>query len=260
MPHLLRSTSQGREPLQLDTKEPNAQPDAALYSAATPGGSRSMARRLAMPVLLVLVAGIIWWRGWLDEFDVEHVSSLVRQAGPWGPALFVLLSAFGNGLGAPGFLFVLPAAVLWPAWEAFLLVWLGSIGAGVVGYAFARGVGRRFVEAHLPRRLLALDRHLGRRAIRSVAALRLTLFLATPVHWALGLTSVSPRDLLIGSAIGFAAPSAFWTLAGGEFVDAMLEGRPVVWFALAALMLAAVALPVWLNRRAARQAADSASS
>ena len=212
-----------------------------------------MARRLLMPVLFVLVAGFAWWRGWFDEFDVEHVSGLVRQAGAWGPVLFVLLCGFGNGLGAPGFLFVAPAAVLWPAWEAILLVWVGSIGAGLVGYAFARGLGRRFVEAHLPRRLLALDKHLGRRAVHSVAALRLTLFQATPVHWALGLTSVSPRDLLIGSAIGFLPPAAFWTLAAGEFVDAMLERRPVVWFTLAALMLAAVALPVWLSRRAARQ-------
>ena len=212
-----------------------------------------MARRLLMPVLLVLVAGFAWWRGWFDEFDVEHVSGLVRQAGAWGPVLFVLLCGFGNGLGAPGFLFVLPAAVLWPAWEAFLLVWIGSIGAGLVGYAFARGVGRRFVEAHLPRRLLALDQHLGHRAVRSVAALRLTLFQATPVHWALGLTSVSPRDLLIGSAIGFAPPAAFWTLTGREFFDALVEGRAGVWFALAALMVGAVALTAWLSRRAARR-------
>ena len=146
--------------------------------------------------------------------------------------------------------------MVWPAWEAFLLLWAGSIGAGLVGYGFARSVGRRFVEAHLPRRLLALERHLGTHAVRSVAALRATLFLATPVHWALGLTSVTPRQLLlIGSALGFAPPAAFWAFAGGEFVDAMLEGRPVVWFALAALMIATIALTAWLSRRAAR--ADS---
>jgi uncharacterized membrane protein YdjX (TVP38/TMEM64 family) len=206
-----------------------------------------------MPVLLLLATGIAWWRGWFDGFDVEHVSALVREAGAWGPVLFVLLCAIGNGLGAPGFLFVLPAAVLWPTWEAFLLLWLGSIGAGMVGYGFARSVGRRFVETHLPRRLRALDQHIGTRAVRSVAALRATLFLATPVHWALGLTSVSPRALLLGSALGFAPPSLFWTLTGGEFVDALLEGRAGVWFGLAALMLAGIALTAWLSRRAARR-------
>jgi len=212
-----------------------------------------MARQLAAPVLLVLLTGVAWWLGAFSEFDAEHVGALVRQAGVWGPALFVLLCSVGNGLGAPGFLFVLPAAVLWPAWEAFLLVWVGSIGAGWVGYVFARGIGRRFVEAHLPRRLRSLDQHLGARATRSVAALRATLFLATPVHWALGLTSVSPRALLLGSALGFAPPAAFWTLTGGEFFDALVEGRAGVWFALAALMVGAVALTAWLSRRAARR-------
>ncbi|HEX5068132.1 MAG TPA: VTT domain-containing protein [Myxococcota bacterium] len=214
-----------------------------------------MVRRLAVLLAILLLSGFVWWRGWLDEFDVEHVNTLVRSAGAWGPALFVLLCAIGNGLGAPGFLFVLPAPVLWPPWEASLLIWLGAIGAGGVGYAFARGIGRRFVEAHLPRSLRKLDRHLG---LRSVVALRAAFFLATPVHWALGLTSISPRALLIGSVIGFAPPAAFWGFAGGEFVDAMVEGRPGIWVALAALMLGFIALTAWLGRRAERGEAESA--
>lgn len=213
-----------------------------------------MARRFAVPVLLLLLCGLLWWSGWLAEFDTDHVGRVVRSAGAWGPALFVLLCAIGNGLGAPGFLFVLPAAVLWPPWEASLLIWLGAIGAGVVGYLFARGIGRRFVEAHLPRRLLAVDQHLGSRAVRSVVALRAAFFLATPVHWALGLSSISPRALMVGSVIGFAPPAAFWGFAGGEFVDAMVEGRPGIWLALAALMLGAFGLTAWLSRRAVRRA------
>jgi uncharacterized membrane protein YdjX (TVP38/TMEM64 family) len=89
--------------------------------------------------------------------------------------------------------------------------------------------------------------------VRSVAALRAAFFLATPVHWALGLTSISPRDLMIGSVIGFAPPAAFWGFAGGEFVDAMVEGRPGIWLALAALMLGFIALTAWLGRRAERR-------
>lgn len=213
-----------------------------------------MARRLAVPVLLLLLAGFVWWSGWLEELDVEHMSALVRSAGAWGPLLFVLLCALGNGLGAPGFLFVLPAAVLWTPWQASLLLWFGAIGAGVVGYVFARGIGRRIVEAHLPKRLRAVDRRLG---TRSVAVLRAAFFLATPVHWALGISNVSPRALLLGSAIGFAPPAAFWGFAGGEFVDAMLEGRPGIWLALAALMLGMIALTAWLSRRAVRRQAES---
>jgi uncharacterized membrane protein YdjX (TVP38/TMEM64 family) len=213
-----------------------------------------MARRLAVPVLLILLAGFVWWSGWLEEIDVEHLSAVVRSAGAWGPALFVLLCALGNGIGAPGFLFVFVAAVLWTPWQASLLLWLGAISAGFVGYAFARGIGRRFVETHLPKRLRALDRRLG---TRHVAVLRAAFFLATPVHWTLGLSNVSPRVLLLGSALGFAPPAAFWGFAGGEFVDAMLEGRPGIWLALAALMLGMIALTAWLSRRAVRRQVES---
>lgn len=219
-----------------------------------------MSRQIAVPVLLLLLAGLVWWSGWLDEVDVEHVGAVVRSAGAWGPALFVVLCAFGNGLGAPGFLFVLPAAVLWPAWEASLLIWIGAIGAGAVGYVFARGIGRRFVEKHLPRRLLAVDQHLGSRAVRSVVILRAAFFLATPVHWALGLSSVTPRALMLGSVIGFAPPAAFWGFAGGEFVDALVEGRPGIWLALAALMFGVIGLTAWLSRRAVRRAEAEARS
>lgn len=206
-------------------------------------------RRIALLCLLVLLAGVAWWRGWHLGVDEQQVGNWVRAAGAWGPILFVLLFAVGNGLGAPGFLFLLPAAALWPAWEAFALNWVGSIGAGLVGYFFARGIGRNFVERHLPRRLQGLDRHLASRAIRGVAALRITLFLAAPVHWALGLTSIAPRDLLIGSVIGFAPPVFFWTFASDQFFAAMLEGRANAWLAVGGFVLAALVLTVWLARR-----------
>ncbi len=208
-----------------------------------------MARRLAVLCLIALLACVAWWRGWLDGLDAQVVGSLVRDAGAWGPALFLLLFSLGNGLGAPGFLFVLSAAALWPPWEAFLLTWAGAIGAGLVGYAFARSVGRSFVEAHLTQRMRALDRRIEHHALRSVAALRLTLFLSTPAHWALGLTSVPLRPLLLGSAIGFALPSALWTFAGRELLRAVQQGTSLAWLGLLLLIVVSLAVPLWLSRR-----------
>ena len=131
--------------------------------------------------------------------------------------------AVGNGLGAPGFLFLLPAVALWHPWESFLLLWLGAIGAGLVGYLFARGVGRRIVERHLPQRLRSFDGYLGAHALRSVIMLRVMLYLATPAHWGLGLSSVSLRPLLLGSALCAAAPegamaSDLFGIGAGGFV------------------------------------------
>jgi uncharacterized membrane protein YdjX (TVP38/TMEM64 family) len=209
-----------------------------------------VARRLAVLCLIALLA-VAWWRGWLEGFDAQVVGSLVRDAGAWGPALFVLLFSLGNGLGAPGFLFVFPAAAVWPPWEAFLLSWLGAIGAGLVGYAFARSIGRSFVEAHLSQRMRSLDRRIEQHALRSVAAVRFTFFLSTPVHWALGLTSVSLRPLLLGSALGFAPPTALWVFAGREILEAIQQGSSLGWLGLLLLIAVSLAVPYWLSRRRA---------
>jgi uncharacterized membrane protein YdjX (TVP38/TMEM64 family) len=210
-----------------------------------------LARHIALLILLVLLAAGAWRAFGPTSVHVDSVDQMVRQAGAWGPALFVVLLSLGNGLGAPGFLFLLPAVALWPPWETFVLMWLGSVGAGLVGYAFARGFGRRFVESKLPRPLRSFDGYLGTRAVRNVAFLRATLYLATPVHWGLGLSSVPLRPLLIGSILGFAVPSALWAFAGNGVFDGIRRGERGAWLALVVLVGGAIALPAWLARRRA---------
>jgi len=217
-----------------------------------------VARRLVVLCLIALLA-TGWWRGWFEGFDAQAVGTLVGHAGVWGPALFVLLFAFGNGLGAPGFLFVLPAAAAWPPWQAFLLTWIGAIGAGLVGYGFARSIGRSFVERHLSQRMRTLDQRIAQHALRSVAAVRLTLFLSTPAHWALGLTQVSLRPLLLGSAIGFVPPTALWVFGGRELLEAIQRGSSLAWLGLLAFIAFSLGVPFWLSRREqARRARDEA--
>jgi uncharacterized membrane protein YdjX (TVP38/TMEM64 family) len=210
-----------------------------------------LARRIALLLLICLLAVGAWRTFGPTSVHADAVGDAVREAGVWGPALFVLLLAVGNGLGAPGFLFLLPAVALWPPWFSFLLMWIGSIGAGLVGYGFARGIGRHFVEHHLPKRLRSFDGYLGQRAVRNVALLRATLYLATPVHWGLGLSSVPLRPLLVGSTLGFAPPSAFWAFAGAGVFQGIRQGQRGAWLALAGMIGAALALPAWLARRRA---------
>jgi uncharacterized membrane protein YdjX (TVP38/TMEM64 family) len=61
---------------------------------------------------------------------------------------------------------------------------------------FQRVVDRRFT------RLRALDQRLERNGFWTVFALRLVLFLAPPLNWALGATRVSLPHYVAGTALG----------------------------------------------------------
>jgi uncharacterized membrane protein YdjX (TVP38/TMEM64 family) len=135
----------------------------------------------------------------------------------------------------------------------FTLSWLGSIGAGITGFSFARYLGRGYVERHVPDRLRVYDQRLAERGLRTVIVVRLTLFLMPPAHWLLGLSQVRFRSFVLGTAIGFLPGIALTTyivvFVGGTLGD-WLTSRPTgFWIAAAAGLGAVIALRRWLAIR-----------
>lgn len=210
--------------------------------------------RIALLVALPLAALTAWLAGAFDRADPATLAALLRESGPWGPMLFVVSLALANGLGLPAVLFVLTAVAVWPPIQAFLLLWIGAIGAGLVGYVFARGLGRAWVEPRLPLFLRNLDERAARHELRTVIFVRMALYLLGPSHWALGLSSIRPTPLLVGSIVGFVPLSALWAFAGGGLLAELREGRGRGWIALlVVIVLALVLVPRWwIRRRAAR--------
>lgn len=207
--------------------------------------------RIALLLGLPAVAIAAWAAGAFDRLHPEVLAGLLRESGPWGPLAFVASLALANGLGVPAVLFILTAIAVWPPLQAFLLLWLGAIGAGLVGYGFARSLGRSWVERRLPLFLRNLDERAARSPLRTVVFVRIALYLLGPSHWALGLSSVRPGPLLLGSIVGFAPLSALWAFAGGGMVEALREGGAGAWIALPVILALAIWLPRWWARRGA---------
>lgn len=207
--------------------------------------------RIALLLGLPAAAIAAWAAGAFDAIHPDALAALLRDSGPWGPLLFVASLALANGLGLPAVLFVLTAIAVWPPVQAFLLLWLGAIGAGLVGYVFARSLGRSWVEPRLPLFLRNLDERAARSPLRTVVFVRIALYLLGPSHWALGLSSVRPGPLLLGSIIGFAPLSALWAFAGGGMFEALRGGGAAGWIAVSVIAV----LLVWLSRWRARRRA-----
>lgn len=180
------------------------------------------ARARIVVLLVVAVAGIGAYVSGAGEFlEVDRFVALLRSLGIWGPVLYVALFSLLEPFGVFGIVFVAPGSLVWDWSTLFLLTWLGSIGAGIVGFTFARSIGRDFVSRHLPERLRRFDERLATQGLRTTIMIRLIFFITPPAHWVLGLSQVRFGTFVLGTAIGFLPGIALFTLLGKSAVDAM---------------------------------------
>jgi len=208
-------------------------------------------------VLLLGGVGTAWATGLFDEVTLDTLRGLVVEAGGWGPVLFIGL--FGlEGLGVvPAFPFLLTAAVVWEPMEALAINMLGALCASVVGFAYARTLGRDFIAARLPERMRRFERRIVERAIPTVIGIRLMFFVAPWAHWALGLSPVSLRTYLVGTAIGFLPWIVGFTFFGKAMIEWGSRQSSEVWLGIgAAAVLGFIVLRVLRARRSSRSGRD----
>jgi uncharacterized membrane protein YdjX (TVP38/TMEM64 family) len=209
-----------------------------------------MRKRLALLVAVLALLGGAYGSGSLDSLSSPaEAGALLGESGAWGPIVFVLLFAFLEGLGAPGFLFILAATRVWPFWEAFTLLLIGAVGAAVVGFVAARNLGRDLVERYLPARARRYDEKLAERAFPAVVVVRLLFFIAPWAHWMLGLSRVRFLPFLAGTIVGLLPGMLVATYAGGRGLDWLMEQQLEAVAAVAVAVVALVAVGSWWRRR-----------
>jgi uncharacterized membrane protein YdjX (TVP38/TMEM64 family) len=144
---------------------------------------------------------------------------LARRAGVDGPMvqrellalgwlaapLFLLVMAAGELLHLPGMVFVVAARLVFGASAGFALGYVGAVFAVTVSFVVARqlvAAARATTEPH---------------PVQTIALLRLVLWLAAPLSYALASSTVKVRDVVVGSALGLFAPVLAAVLLTGYF-------------------------------------------
>jgi uncharacterized membrane protein YdjX (TVP38/TMEM64 family) len=198
--------------------------------------------RRVWPVLAaVAIAALAAYRFGAFSYlgDPSRLRELVLSIGPAGPILFILMFSVFEAFGFPGVVFVGVAPLIWPLWLAILFSWAGGVGAALLGYFFARTIGRAWVQRHMPERFRRYDAHVTGRGFVSVLFARLLFFMAPPIHWMFGLSSVKSSGYVAGTAIGLLPGIVLVSFTGKSFADYVATQPPRVWF-VAVLVLAAV--------------------
>ena len=159
-------------------------------------------------VFVVLVAVLVWASTSADV--ARHVSrdgmqALLASAGPYGPLLFMAVCVAGVFMHFPEVVLVALGGVALGAPKAFVYGWIACLIGATATFLVVRYLGRDWVQRGLATRfprLRALDDRLEQHGFRTVLVLRLLLFMAPPLNWALGATRVRLPHYVAGTALG----------------------------------------------------------
>jgi uncharacterized membrane protein YdjX (TVP38/TMEM64 family) len=142
------------------------------------------------------------------SLSTAHLRATVQHAGIAGVGVFMAAFAAGELLHVPGLVFVGAAVLAWGRLGGGALAYVGALVAISVAFAVVRGIGGQPLGELRQPRLRAILARLEERPIRTIALLRLILWLAPAITYALALSRVRYRDYAVGSAIGLVLPVA----------------------------------------------------
>jgi uncharacterized membrane protein YdjX (TVP38/TMEM64 family) len=181
--------------------------DAEEAAAAPAPASR---RRWLRPLLVVVLFAGSWAvgeaTGVTDHLTQDGIRALVAEAGVWGALVYVAVFTIGELVHVPGIVFVAAAAVAFGGVHGFLLALAAAVVSVSTSFFVVRAVGGRALTTVERPWVVKMLARLDARPIRTIAILRLVLWLAPPLNYALAMTSVSFRDYLIGSVLGLGPP------------------------------------------------------
>ncbi|MCZ6710649.1 MAG: VTT domain-containing protein [Gammaproteobacteria bacterium] len=170
-----------------------------------------MAPRYRLTLVVALLAGLFIasrYTGIADGLDANTIRKLMDDAGPWGWSLYVIVFAGGEFIHIPGMVFVAAGILVYGKVIGFGLAFFASVISVCFSFLVVRLLGGTPLGGIDRPWLQRVLRHLDARPIRTVFVLRLVLWLAPVLNYALALTSVRFRDYAIGSALGLILPVA----------------------------------------------------
>ncbi len=197
-----------------------------MSGLAWPGVDRGSLLKIALVAVVVSVIAWFYATEGYEKLDPEGMRVWVRNAGLWGGVLFVVSYSCLQPIGVNGLFFLLSAPLIWSPIDAFALNWIGTVGTGVVSFAVARFIAKDWVQKRLPRRVRRFDDRLRERGFVTVLLLRLVLYTAPTVQYALGVSRVRIVPFILGTILGVAPFTLLTTLLGIR-VSAWLEEYPV---------------------------------
>lgn len=215
--------------------------------------------RLAL-VFVVMATLVVAYRAGLfaEVSDPKSFSQAVLAMGAWGYVGFIVAYTCLQPFGVPGTVFIVAAPLIWPWHVAFVLSMIGTMGASVVGFSFARFVARDWVASRIPERFKKYDEALENHAFRTVFTLRLIFWMPQVLHGFLGVSKVPFWTHFWGSFFGYIPPIFMVSFFASQVFDASGNLQPRAWTIMGGMLIVSLSVALiarYVERSATRRKA-----
>lgn len=208
--------------------------------------TRAARLRLLGLVLSVAIASALVWV--VIGGDLDTVQSTVESTGAWGPVAYVALHVLLTLVPVSKNLLAGVAGALFGLAGGIALSWVGAMVSAVVTFAIARRLGRAAVASMTGPRIDRVEEIMRQQGLLAVIIARVTPVVPfTVVNYGAGVTAVSTRDFVLGTAIGILPGTVGYAALGAS------AGRDATTFVIAGIVAVVLfAGSLLLGWRAAR--------
>lgn len=142
------------------------------------------------------------------EMTVENLQLFFEPLGWWGIAIFILAFCLGMILQLPGIVFIGASIPLFGNFLGPFVAYFGSLAAVIASFYFARLIGGNALSEVKSKKVRNMLNKVELSPVKTIAMLRLLLWVAPPLNYALAFSKVTTRKYIWGSAIGLVLPIA----------------------------------------------------
>ena len=214
--------------------------------------TRAARLRLLGLVLSVAIASALAWV--VIGGDLDTVQSTVESTGAWGPVVYVALHVLLTLVPVSKNLLAGVAGALFGLVGGIALSWVASMISAAVTFAIARRLGRTAVASMTGPRIDRVEEIMRQQGLLAVIIARVTPVIPfTIVNYGAGITAVTSRDFVLGTAIGILPGTVGYAALGAS------AGRGATTVVLAGVMAVTLfAGSLFLGWRATRRQQRSA--
>ena len=180
----------------------------------------------------------------------EQIQAWLEQAGIWAPVIYIALYVVATILILPSTALNLAGGAIFGPWIGTFWTSIAAIIAAIAAFAFTRTVGREFVTNRLAGRWQAMDAEMQQGGLFYMFAIRLLPIIPYGLgNFAAGLTSVSFKDYVIGTALGTVPGVLPFVMLGSSGLNAIRTGDMLPVVGALSLIGVLVAAATWYRRR-----------